>query len=151
MKQIMKNQNLWNNLKKDYVDPNITNKKRGMLSSLFNNASKSNYNIENMINNDPQGIKALLNQMINNPVKSLDDGGQEIAETEVDTLCNILKDRNNYKALSKGDLLTEDDVNKLENLYKDLDPKIGEPLRPIIAQIREADKSKKEKDDVEED
>ena len=57
-----------------------------MLSSLFNNASKSNYNIENMINNDPQGIKALLNQMINNPVKSLDDGGQEIAETEVDTL-----------------------------------------------------------------
>ena len=151
MKQIMKNDALWNNLKKEYVDPNVTNKKRGMLSTLFNNASKSNYNIENMINNDPQGIKALLDKMINDPVKSLDNGGREIAETEVDTLCNLLKDRNNYRALSKGDLLNEDDVNKLENLYKDLDPKIGEPLRPIIAQIREADKSKKEKDDVEED
>ena len=64
-----------------------------------------------MINNDPQGIKALLNQMINNPVKSLDDGGQEIAETEVDTLCNILKDKNNYKALPKGDLLNDDEIN----------------------------------------
>ena len=151
MKQIMKNPDLWNKLKKDYVDPEVTNKKRGVLSTLFNNATKSNYNVENMINNDKDGMKALLNKMINDPVKSLDDGGREIAETEVDTLCNILKDRNNYKALSKGDLLNEDDVNKLENLYRDLDPTIGEPLRPILEQIREADKAKKEKDDVEED
>ena len=42
--------------------------------------------------------------MINDPVKSLNDGGADIAETEVDSLCNLLKDKNNYKALSKGDL-----------------------------------------------
>ena len=62
-----------------------------------------------------------------------------------------IKDRNNYKALAKDNLINDEDINKLENLYKDLDPKIGEPLRPILAQIREADKAKKEKDDVEED
>ena len=39
--------------------------------------------------------------MINDPVKSLDDGGADIAETEVNSLCNLLKDKNNYKALSK--------------------------------------------------
>ena len=151
MKQIMKNPSLWDELKKNYLDPNITYQQRLMLAQLFNNAAQSNYNIESMINNDAQGIKALLNKMINNPVESLDDGGREIAETEVDTLCNMLKDRNNYKALSKGDLITDDDVEKLQNLYTNLDPKIGEPLRPILAQIREADKAKKEKDDVAED
>ena len=105
MKQIMKNPKVWDMIKKQYLAPNVTLKKRELLSNLLNNASKSNYNIENMINNDPQGIKALLDNMINNPVQSLDDGGQDIAENEVDTLCNILKDRNNYKALTKGDLL----------------------------------------------
>ena len=50
-------------------------------------------------------MKSLLNKMINNPVKSLDDGGREIDETEVDTLVNLLKD--NYKDLSKGDLMNE--------------------------------------------
>ena len=124
----MKNPNIWDMLKKDYLDPDLTYENRLMLSSLFNNVSQSNYNVENMINNDPQGMKALLHKLINDPVKSLDDGGKEIAENEVDTLCNILKDNNNYKALTKGDLITEDDVNKLENLYKDLDPKLGEPL-----------------------
>ena len=64
MKQIMKNPDLWNKIKNDYADPDISNKKRGVLSTLFNNAAKSNYNVENMINNDKDGMKALLNKMI---------------------------------------------------------------------------------------
>ena len=106
MKQIMKNPALWDMLKKDYLDPDLTYENRLMLSSLFNNATKSNYNIENIINNDPQGMKSLLHKLINDPVTTLDNGGKEIAKNEVDTLCNILKDRNNYNALSKGDLIT---------------------------------------------
>ena len=43
--------------------------------------------------------------MINGPAKSLDDGEREKDDTEIDTLINILKD--NYKDLSKGDLLNE--------------------------------------------
>ena len=56
-------------------------------------------------NNDWDWMKALLNKMIIDPVKSLDDGGREIDDTEIDALINILKD--NYKDLSKGDLLNE--------------------------------------------
>ena len=43
--------------------------------------------------------------MINDPVKSLYIGRREIDDTEIDSLINILKD--NYKDLSKGDLLNE--------------------------------------------
>lgn len=50
-------------------------------------------------------MKVLLNKIINVPVKSLNDGRKEIDDTELDTLINILKD--NYKDLSKGDLLNE--------------------------------------------
>ena len=148
MKQIMKNGDLWKQLQKEYNEPELSNKKRGVLSNLFNNASKNNYNIENMINEDPEGVKNLLKKMIYDPVKSLDNGGEEIAEKEVDTLCNILKDRNNYKALSSKDLIKDEDLNALENLYKDLDPKLNEPLKPILSLLREADKSKKEKEEV---
>ena len=148
MKQIMKNANLWQDIKKDYNEPELIHKKRGVLSTLFNNASKNNYNIENMINDDPEGVKNLLKKMIHDPVKSLDDGGEEIAEKEVDTLCNILKDRNNYKSLISKNLITDDDLNKLEDLYKDLDPKLAEALQPILAQLKEADKAKKEREEV---
>ena len=148
MKQIMKNPNIWKEIKKDYDEPELVHKKRGVLSTLFNNASKNNYNIENMINDDPEGVKNLLKKMIHDPVKTLDNGGQEIAEKEVDTLCNILKDRNNYKALANNNLINDDDINKLEELYKDLDPKLCESLRPILAKLKEADRAKKEKDEV---
>ena len=96
-----------------------------------------------MINDDPEGIKNLLKKMINDPVKTLDDGGEEIAEKEVDTLCNILKDRNNYKSLASKNLITDDDINKLEDLYKDLDPKLSEGLKPILDQLKNKNVEKK--------
>ena len=133
MKQIMKKPNLLNLLKKEYDEPELIHKKRGALSTIFNNASKNNYNIENMINDDPEGVKNLLKKMIHDPVKTLEDGGDDIAEKEVDTLCNILKDNNNYKALTAKNLITDDDIKKLEDLYKDLDPKLAESLKPILS------------------
>ena len=148
MKQIMKKPDLWKDLQKEYNEPDLIHKKRLPLSNLFNNASKNNYNIENMINEDPEGVKNLLKKMIYDPVKTLDNGGEEIAEKEVDTLCNILKDRNNYKALTDKDLIKDEDLDQLENLYKDLDPKLGEALKPILALLKESDKSKKEKEEV---
>ena len=151
MKQIIKKPNLLKLLKKEYDEPELIHKKRAPLATIFNNASKNNYNIENMINDDPEGVKNLLKKMIHDPVKTLEDGGDDIAEKEVDTLCNILKDKNNYKALTSKNLITDDDVNKLEDLYKDLDPKLAEALKPILSKLKEDDKSKKEKEEILED
>ena len=150
-KQITKDPDVWNKIKGEYLKPNLPVKNRVHLSQLIKNALKSNYNVESMINDDAQGIKNILDKIINDPVKSLDDGGRDVAENEVETLCNLLKDDNNYNALVKGDILTKPNMNKLETLYKDLDPKIGEPLRPIIAKIKEGEKAKKEKDVVQDD
>ena len=41
MKQIMKNGKLFKELQKDYNEPELTHKKRGVLSTIFNNASTS--------------------------------------------------------------------------------------------------------------
>ena len=151
MKQIMKNKDLWSDIKKEYCQPELDNKKREALATLFNNASKNNYNIENMINEDPETLKKILQNMIHNPVKSLDDGGKEIAQKEVDTLLNILHDRNIYKALKNKNLINDDDINKLEDLYKDLDPNLNNSLKSISSQLKEANKAQKEKDEVLED
>ena len=111
----------------------------------------SNYNIENMINEDPEGIKAILHKMIHEPIDSFDDQGDEIAAMEVATLCDILKDKKNYELLKKNNILNDDDINKLDGLYLKLDPKLGEPLRSILSQIKEDDKTRKEKEEIAED
>ena len=99
-----------------------TNKKRVVLSTLFNNASLSNYNVDNMISSNPAGVKGLLDTIINNPVNNNDEICYQIAKNEVDTLCNILKDRNNYKALdsiSEEFIVLDNNVNNLNlNLAK---------------------------------
>ena len=151
MKQIMKNEKLWNQLQKDYATPKLVNKKRVVLSTLFNNASLSNYNVDNMISSNPAGVKGLLDTIINNPVNNNDEICYQIAKNEVDTLCNILKDKNNYKTLTRGNIIDPAKLNKIETLYNTLDPQLGELLRPLVLRIKEADKAKKEKDEVKED
>ena len=126
------------------MEPVLPNEKRLILAKLFNNCTQLNNNIENMINNDPPGMKALLDKMINDSVKSLDKGGADIAETEVNSLYNLLKERNNYKALSKGNLINNNQIVRLKALYDSLAPKIGELLKPNLAKIKEAYKAKKE-------
>ena len=151
MKQIMKNGKVWNDLLRQYADPKIINKKRQILSTMFNNATLSNYNVDNMITNNPSGLKSLLNTIINNPVKGSDDVCYDIAKNEIDTLCNVLKDSNNYRALIKGGILNPNDIKKLETLYNDIYPQGAELLRPILTMLKEADKAKREKDEVKED
>ena len=142
---------LWNQLQNDYATPKLVNKKRVVLSTLFNNASLSNYNVDNMISSNPAGVKGLLDTIINNPVNNNDEICYQIAKNEVDTLCNILKDKNNYKALTRGNIIDPAKLNKIETLYNTLDPQLGELLRPLVLRIKEADKAKKEKDEVKED
>ena len=82
------------------------------MSTIMHHCALSNYNIENMINEDPEGIKAILHKMIHEPIDSFDDQGDEIAAMEVATLCDILKDKKNYELLKKNNILNDDDINK---------------------------------------
>ena len=151
MKQIMKNPKLWDDIKKEYSNPKLMKKKRGIVSTIMHHCALSNYNIENMINEDPDGIKAILHKMIHEPIDSFDDQGDEIATMEVVTLCDILKDKKNYELLKKNNILNDDDINRLDGLYMKLDPKLAEPLRRILSQIKEDDKTRKEKEEIAED
>ena len=72
MKQMMKNGNILGNKDRLFRTKSTY---RLRLAKLFNNATQSNYSIENMINNDTQGIKGLLDKMINDPMKSYGGGG----------------------------------------------------------------------------
>ena len=71
MKQLIRSDAVWHDLLKGYEDPEITYENRLMLANLFNNATQSNYNIENMINNDPKTMKNILDVMINKAVTKL--------------------------------------------------------------------------------
>ena len=53
--------------------------------------------------------------------------------------------------MKNKNLINDDDINKLEELYKDLDPNLNNSLKSISSQLKEANKAQKEKDEVLED
>ena len=71
MKQLIRSDAIWHDLLKGYEDREITYENRLLLGNLFNNEKQSNYNIENMINNDPKTMKNILDVMINKAVTKL--------------------------------------------------------------------------------
>ena len=75
-----------------------------------------------MISSNPAGVKGLLDTIINNPVNNNDEICYQIAKNEIDTLWNILKDKNNYKALTRGNIIDPAKLNKIGTLYNTLDP-----------------------------
>ena len=151
IKQIMKNDVLWKRLKDEYNKPDLTNEQRQMLATIFRNANKSNYNVESLINNDEEALKLVFNKVLGETIKSLDNGGKRIAETEIESICDILKDTNNYKALADKGIIQEEDLDKLAKIYDPLDSDICKELKPIIDAIKESNKASQEVKIVEED
>ena len=149
MKNIMKNDKLWTTLKNMYAKEDDLNN-RALLSEIFRNATKNNFTIENLINNDADAIKLIFNKVLTDTIKNNDTTSNTIANNEVDSVCDILKDNNNFKTLTDKQLLTDDDMKKLEEAYKDNEKQYNK-IKPLLDQIAEQNKAKAEKLNLEND
>lgn len=151
MKNIMKNEKLWSTLKTMYAEEKDM-KNRGLLAEIFRNATKNNFTIENLINNDTDAIKLIFNKVLVDTIKSNDANGFTVANNEVDSVCDVLKDPNNFKTITDKQILSEDDIKKLEDSYKDVDDnKLYNKIKPLLDQIAEANKSKQEEQNLNND
>ena len=151
MIEIMKSDNLLNVIKAELINPNLTIKQRGIISELIHNATKSNYEIQNILKKNPELMSLILKKILNDPVKTLEKDQKQIAQNDIDTLYNILKDDNNIKTLNELKLLDENDLKNLVNAYDKLDPKLTEPLKPILNNLEQINNNKKEITTAEDD
>ena len=70
MKNIMKNDKLWTTLKNMYAKEDDLNN-RALLSEIFRNATKNNFTIENLINNDADAIKLIFNKVLTDTISTI--------------------------------------------------------------------------------
>ena len=150
LKNMMRNQELWDTLKSIYeTETDMLN--RYYLSIIFRNATKNNFNVEELINTDKVAIKLIFNKVILHTIKSDDNNGFAVATNEVDTVIDVLKDTNNFKTLNNEGILNDDDLTSLENAYKDINDELYNKILPVLRRLAEANKSKQETNELNED
>lgn len=151
MKSIVKDNDLLTEIIKEIEKPNLTIKQRGKVSELIRNCTNSNYDVENIIKRDPKFIKEFIKKLATQPIKSLDKEGKEVAKKEIETLCNLLKDENNVKALNDAKILNEQDLKNIVNAYDQIDKNLTAPLRPLITNFESIKNKKKQEASIVDD
>ena len=144
IKTIMKNESLFNLIKEEYSKEDLPIESRQSLSLIFNNISKSNYNIENLIDSDPNSIKLIFIKVLSHTITSKEENGINVAKTEISTVANVIKDNNNLKNLLNKNIILEEDISKLGSIYDSIDPEISSEIKEIIQIIEELNKNKAE-------
>ena len=132
VKYIMNDNEIFNTCKEEYSNDEIPIERRRNLANIFNNISKNSYNIDTLISNDKDAIKICAKKCIleKNLIKNKEN--IDIPINEIDTISNIVSDNNNFKLVTKNGIITDDELNKICNNYKDLEnPEIQNKLKAI--------------------
>ena len=143
---IQKNNTLFNLLKEEYSKENIPLELRQSLSIIFNNISKSNYNIESLINSDSDLIKLLFTKVLSHTLTSKENDEIIISKREISTINNIIKDDDNYKSLLNKNIITEDELKKF--IENNLDNEIINDLKETLKNIDDSNKNKKDENEI---
>ena len=124
-------------LKDEYSKSNLSNELRLYLSIIFKNATKNNIKLDSNL------IQLIFSKILKNPIKSLDNGGKLIIETEIESVINIMKNKSLFGNLIKKNIINNDDIKKIESLYDNLDKNICKEFKKILAE-NEIDKKIKQ-------
>ena len=148
LKQIIKNETLWKDIKEIYADDNIPISQRRYISIIMRNVMKSPYNVEYLINNDPEAITLLKNKIL---LKSITgDKDNDVAQNEIEAFTYLINDPNNYKILIEKKIITEVDLETLEKNYSSK-PDLLIAFNPVKKRIIAESKTHQEENAVKED
>ena len=151
MKQILLDKNLWKFLKDEYSKNNLPNDERLHLAIIFRNSTKNKANLDQLIKNDSNCIQIIFSKVLKDTITSLDNNGKVIAETEIDSVCNIIKNKNYLNIIEQKNIVNHEELKKIQTIYDNLDQNICKPFKPILNDIAVDDKMQKNLESVHED
>ena len=137
MKLILEDKSLSQLLKDEYSKPSLSNDERLPLAILFKNSTKTG------LNPNPNFIQIIFSKLLKNPIPSLENNGKLIAQTEVEAVLNIMKNKILFGNLIKKNIVTKDDLKKIETVYDNLDKNICKQIKQILIE-NEIDKKIKQ-------
>ena len=151
MKQILSNINLWKFLKDEYSRNDLSNDERLQLAIIFKNATKNKTNLDNLIKNDSHSIQIIFSKVLKDTIKTLDNNGKIIAETEMESVCNIIKNKNNLSIIQQKNIVNNEELKKIETIYDSLDSNLSLSFKSILNEIAVDEKLQKNLKSVNED
>ena len=137
MKLILQDKTLSQLLKDEYSKSSLTNDERLPLAIIFKNSTK------NGLKPHQYFIPIIFSKLLKDPIKNFDNNGKIIIETEVESVINIMKNKILFGNLIKKNIVTNDDMKKIENVYINLDKNISKQFKQILIE-NEVDKKIKQ-------
>ena len=151
MKEILADKNLWKFLKDEYSKNNLPYEQRLCLAIIFRNATKNKANLEELIKNDSNCLQIIFSKVLKDKITSLKNNGNQIAETEMESLCNIIKNKNYLNVILQKNIVNNDELKKIQTIYDSLDTNICKTFKPILNEIALDDKMEKNLKSIHED
>ena len=151
MKEILADKNLWKFLKDEYSKNNLPNDIRLCLAIIFRNATKNKANLGQLIKNDSNCLQIIFSKVLKDPITSLENNGNLIAETEMESVCNIIKNKANLNVVLQKNIVNNDELKTIVTIYDRLDSNICKTFKPILNEIALDDKMEKNLKTINED
>ena len=132
VKCLLNNMELTKNIHGIYKDDNLPLQRRRNISNIYNNLTKNTYNVDTIIQEDPDTFKTIASKAAKPENVLKDKENLDIALNELNIISSVLKDNSNYGQVVEKKLITEDDLRNIINNYKGVDPKLDEILKDLM-------------------
>ena len=133
VKCLLNNMELTKNIHNLYKDDNISLPRRRNISNIYNNLTKNTYNVDTIIQEDPDTFKTIALKCAKPENAIKDKENIDIPLNEVNIITSVLKDNSNYDQVIEKKLITEDDLKNIINNYNGVDPRFDEMLKDLQA------------------
>ena len=133
VKYLLNNKELAKNIHDIYKDENLTIPRRRNISTIYNNLTKNTYNVDNIIQDDPDTFKTITQKCAKPENVLKDKENLDIALNELNIITSVLKDNSNYTQIVDKNLITEDDLQNIIKNYKGVDDSLAQNLKELEA------------------
>ena len=151
VKYLLNNKELEKAIHGLYKEDNLSIERRRKISKIYNNLTKNTYNVDSIIQEDPDLIKTLVNKVSKQENSIKEKENMDIADNELSILSSIVKDESNFAQVKEKNLITKDDLTNTINIYKgNEDKSISDNVKDLEETVEKMTTKEKEPEKKEE-
>ena len=131
VKCFLNNKDLAKNIHELYKDDKLSLQRRRNIATIYNNLTKNTYNVDTIIQDDPDTFKTITAKCAKPENVIKDKENIDIPLNELNIITSVLKDNSNYAQVVDKKLITEDDLRNIIANYQGVDPVLDENLKDL--------------------
>ena len=145
VKYLLNNKELEKAIHELYKDDNIDVQRRRDLSNIINNLTKNTYNVDNIIQEDPELIKTIMEKVSKSENVIKDKENVDIANNELNIINSIIKDESNLAQIQSKNLISKENIESSIKMYKEAgNEELTENIKDIEQVVEKMETKEKE-------